>query len=459
VGAKKNFGEQISDAIDDAINSADYSNLRATVEQTISQASRAVSAGISQAGAAAKQARAQQSDRAAKQYVEQEMRRLKMEQELAAQTEALERQREQQAREDALYAPVKKKRNGGIAGIVFGVLFVLSFISSFFDDVYMLAHYGSLYIGDVASELVFLALSALLLGWGVRRVGLIRRFQAYKYIIGLRAHVSVEELAGQTGAPVKNVLADLRKLITKGYFKQGHINDIGTVLMLTNDEYAAYRRGLEAARAYDREQAASAAASDTFANAKGQSKGKNAECVTGADAQASAPLPAEVQAILDRGQAFMAQIRASNAAIPGAEVTAKIDQIELVLQTIFARAQEHPEVVDDLDRLMNYYLPTTVKLLDAYRDLDAQPIQGENIARSKREIEGTLDALNVAFEKMLNQIFDDVAWDISTDVSVLHTVLAQEGLAAGPFDAAVPPSPETAAKETASNDNSNATSK
>jgi hypothetical protein len=241
--------------------------------------------------------------------------------------------------------------------------------------------------------------------------------------------------------------------------------------MLTNDEYAAYRRGLEAARAYDREQAASAAASDsyapggrsasfgTFANAKGQSKGKNAECVTGADAQASAPLPAEVQAILDRGQAFMAQIRASNAAIPGAEVTAKIDQIELVLQTIFERAQEHPEVVDDLDRLMNYYLPTTVKLLDAYRDLDAQPIQGENIARSKREIEGTLDALNVAFEKMLNQIFDDVAWDISTDVSVLHTVLAQEGLAAGPFDAAVPPSPETAAKQTASKDNSNTESK
>jgi hypothetical protein len=197
----------------------------------------------------------------------------------------------------------------------------------------------------------------------------------------------------------------------------------------------------------------------TFVNAKGQSKGKNAECVTGGGAQASAPLPAEVEAILDRGQAFMTQIRASNAAIPGAEVTAKIDQIELVLQTIFERAQEHPEVVDDLDRLMNYYLPTTVKLLDAYRDLDAQPIQGENIARSKREIEGTLDALNIAFEKMLNQIFDDVAWDISTDVSVLHTVLAQEGLAAGPFDAAVPPSPETASKQNASNDNSNAESK
>lgn len=83
---------------------------------------------------------------------------------------------------------------------------------------------------------------------------------------------------------------------------------------------------------------------------------------------------------------------------------------------------------------MDYYLPMTVKLLDAYEDMDRQPVQGENISASKREIEDTIDTLNVAFEKILDSIFRDTAWDVSTDISVLHTVLAQEGLTEDDFE-------------------------
>lgn len=77
---------------------------------------------------------------------------------------------------------------------------------------------------------------------------------------------------------------------------------------------------------------------------------------------------------------------------------------------------------------MDYYLPMTVKLLNAYEDMDSQPIQGENIASSKKEIEDTIDTLNVAFEKLLDSVFEDTAIDVSSDISVLNTVLAQEGL-------------------------------
>ena len=91
-------------------------------------------------------------------------------------------------------------------------------------------------------------------------------------------------------------------------------------------------------------------------------------------------------------------------------------------------------MVSDLGRLMDYYLPTTVKLLEAYEDLDTQPIQTENILESKQQIEDTLDTLSVAFEKLLDSIFRDTAWDVSTDISVLHTVLAQEGLTDNPFE-------------------------
>lgn len=69
----------------------------------------------------------------------------------------------------------------------------------------------------------------------------------------------------------------------------------------------------------------------------------------------------------------------------------------------------------------------TVKLLNAYEDMDSQPIQGENIASSKKEIEDTIDTLNVAFEKLLDSVFEDTAIDVSSDISVLNTVLAPGG--------------------------------
>ena len=76
----------------------------------------------------------------------------------------------------------------------------------------------------------------------------------------------------------------------------------------------------------------------------------------------------------------------------------------------------------------------SVGSLDAYEDMDGQPVQGENITASKKEIEETIDTLNIAFEKLLDSIFRDTAWDVSTDISVLHTVLAQEGLTEDDFE-------------------------
>ena len=69
-----------------------------------------------------------------------------------------------------------------------------------------------------------------------------------------------------------------------------------------------------------------------------------------------------------------------------------------------------------------------VLCLSTYADMDAQPVQGANIENSKREIEGTLDTLNRAFEKLLDELFQETALDVSSDITVLQTLLAQEGL-------------------------------
>ena len=105
-----------------------------------------------------------------------------------------------------------------------------------------------------------------------------------------------------------------------------------------------------------------------------------------------------------------------------------LDKMEQLVQRIFDEVRIHPEVAPDLQKMMDYYLPTTSKLLEAYRELDKQPVAGDNIRSTKAEIEQTVDTLNVAFEKLLDSLFVDRAWDISSDISVLNTMLAQEGL-------------------------------
>lgn len=100
----------------------------------------------------------------------------------------------------------------------------------------------------------------------------------------------------------------------------------------------------------------------------------------------------------------MRRIKAANDAIPGEVISAKISRMELLVDRIFDRVEQNPDSVNDMRRMMDYYLPTTMKLLEAYEELDAQPVQGENIISSKKEIEDTIDTLNIAFEKLLDSL-------------------------------------------------------
>ena len=131
---------------------------------------------------------------------------------------------------------------------------------------------------------------------------------------------------------------------------------------------------------------------------------------------------------LEQGDAYVRKIRECNDAIPGEEISEKISRIENIVDKIFDRVEQNPDSVSDIRKLMDYYLPTPVKLLEAYAEMDAQPVGGENIHTAKREIDATLDTLIVALEKLLDSLFQDTAWDVSSDISVLNTMLAQEGL-------------------------------
>ena len=107
----------------------------------------------------------------------------------------------------------------------------------------------------------------------------------------------------------------------------------------------------------------------------------------------------------------------------------KLYRLEDIMRRIFEQLKKDPSSADDLQKLMKYYLPTTTKLIDAYKDLDGKPSYGENnIANTKKEIEDTMDVITAAFGRIFDDMFEDAAWDISTEISTMKTMLAKEGL-------------------------------
>ena len=130
----------------------------------------------------------------------------------------------------------------------------------------------------------------------------------------------------------------------------------------------------------------------------------------------------------DQYQKILDELRRVNDAIPDEEMSDKISRLEAVSTKIFEQAKTDPEKLPRMRKFMDYYLPTSLKLLQAYAELDSQGVEGENITESKRRIEQTMDTLVHAFETQLDQLFAADAMDISADIDVMQNMLRADGL-------------------------------
>ena len=122
------------------------------------------------------------------------------------------------------------------------------------------------------------------------------------------------------------------------------------------------------------------------------------------------------------------QLKALNDEILDQAVSDKIDRIAALTRDIYSFVALNPEREIEVHKFMNYYLPTTMKLLKSYSLLERQSYQGENIVASRHDIEEILGTLVHAFEKQLDQLFAADAVDISSDITVLETMIAKDGL-------------------------------
>ena len=406
----EHFGEEIKQTIQDAIDTKDYSRLNQMVSDTVNHAMDCVSAGIKNGGWYRDPKTGQPLYRNKKNTGSRS----------GAENQGYRPNQESKMSEMRNYSqnrpvPVTPRYLKGTSvkiggtflaatGAVFGLTSVIFLIITLIGSLITAFDVVSgLIIGIFAVAFISFAVMTYV---GVDMVRTVGRFRQYVSVLRDREFCDIKEIASATGRDVRKVLKDVKKMITKGWFCQGHLDEKESCLMVSEhawNQYTALMEDMKQRKA--EEQAAQKKMQEEYDR-----------------------LSPEVQKIVQAGDEYVRKIKAANDAIPGEVISAKISRMELLVDRIFDRVEQNPDSVNDMRRMMDYYLPTTMKLLEAYEELDAQPVQGENIISSKKEIEDTIDTLDIAFEKLLDSLFQDTAWDVSSDISVLHTMLAQEGL-------------------------------
>ena len=137
----------------------------------------------------------------------------------------------------------------------------------------------------------------------------------------------------------------------------------------------------------------------------------------------------EIDPIIQEGNRALSEMGRLYMTIKDPEVRQKINEIMRITDKITQDAIADPSDIPQIRKFMNYYLPTTIKLLNAYDRMSAAGVEGENIDKSMKNINDMLDAAIEAYKKRLDSLFENQALDIETDIEVMNTMLAREGLA------------------------------
>ncbi|MFW6679643.1 5-bromo-4-chloroindolyl phosphate hydrolysis family protein [Lacrimispora sp. AGF001] len=303
-------------------------------------------------------------------------------------------------------------RVGGVLLTVFGSLFLgidlIGILISLFASM-ILKPVAWAAAGAFTFLLAAGVVSGCMLFTGISINGRLKRARIYAKQSEKRMYCNLEELAASIGKSQEYVLKDVEKMMRLGIFPQAHLDEQKTCLILSETTYNQY---LECQKAL-----------------KEREKEEELKKISDNETQGNQAL----QEMMTQGRNYLRILKEANDAIPGEVISRKISMLEDVIQRIFDTVLKHPDQMGEMEQFMDYYLPTTVKLVNAYRDFDSTGIEGNNIINAKKEIEGTLDTINLAFERLLDDLYQDTAMDITTDASVLQTMLKKNGWAESDF--------------------------
>ena len=277
----------------------------------------------------------------------------------------------------------KQAKRGTLMTIWGGILSAAGLLSFLTEII----NYGFGFPDDWLPALGMVFGGGALIGFGMARARFAKRWKLYQGAIGQRKGIYISDLANAAGVSEKKVIEDLEKLLADGFLPMGYIDRTNGRLVLTD-------QGVQ----------------------------------DGPRPQPKAEPGANQSQANNMDDSILEKIRAVNDAIPDPVMSAKIDRIGEITGRILDYQRQNPNKAPQLRQFLNYYLPTTLRLLETYANLEAQGVNGENITAAKVRIEGMMDKVVEGFEKQLDQLFQADAMDIAADVEVLEQMLQKDGL-------------------------------
>ncbi|MDO4633939.1 MAG: 5-bromo-4-chloroindolyl phosphate hydrolysis family protein [Eubacteriales bacterium] len=405
------IGSNISKAVSEAIDTGDFGKLNQTIQDTMRYTTgrlyKAAGDQLMQA-----QARSEQQAQQAQMRSEQQAQQAQARKAQMAQAQA--RAEMKKRRYSVGQAPKTRSYTWTVLGVLGLIIFGSMEMS--LGGISILTSLSKMLIPMLVIAAGFLfSIYAVVHGSHMRATS--RLFQQYVELIGDGEMISVDELAGRTGKDRKATLKEIRSMLQNGLFREGVLDAEEKYLFVTREAYEGYQNSMNMIRQKQEAQQ----------KAEKQEQKRKQEAQTQSEARRDG-LSEEVLKVINEGESYVRKIRSYNERISDERISEKLNGLESVTGKIFEYVEEHPESASETKKLLRYYLPTMERLLESYVKLDDSPTQGANIEKSRRDIEQTLDTLNEAFARLFDNLYQDTSINIASDISVLNTLLAQEGL-------------------------------
>ena len=296
---------------------------------------------------------------------------------------------------------VRKRENGwGLAAMLAGI--IGAFPTGIVGLVGLISSLGE---GNLPAALIFAfslllpcLLCVVLAVYGKKRRLRFRRFERYLQVFENKSYCQVSRLAQAVGASEGYVVRDLNAMVRARMFLEGYFDDKKTTFMA---DFQIYRRYLELRQ-----------------NLQQQARQREEQRQPQSDMDRAL---ADVQSYLNR-------LHQLNVAMPMEEISLRLDGLEEIITKIFEYVSQHPEKLSDIRQFGAYYLPTTVKLVEAYQELEAHRVKTTAVNQTKDEILEALGKINLSLQALFDELLEDDLLDVSTEISALQAMLAQEGL-------------------------------
>lgn len=229
-----------------------------------------------------------------------------------------------------------------------------------------------------------------------------KRFDIYEELLGYKSLEFIEDIAICAKQKEILVIKDLKRATKRKLIPQGHLSRENRVFMVSNDVYDRY---MEKPAVYDRY-------FQKMIEERRRVKSRTKR----------------ISQIMETGEQYIEKIYGYGTLVKDKNVSKKITRMKNIVSMIFHEIDANPSQAQSLGVFLNYYLATTEKLLDAYVSLDEKQASGKNANQTRKEIEEAISTIVIAFEGILEKLYEEHEMDIASDIAAIELFMKQEGL-------------------------------